>query len=197
MIRKARAKNWKSLCCRLGCSVHEERLPAEAVAAQRSLEVAPPRSAGAWPTAGRRSRPHSLAVQTLRYQRVDPEQPEQPCPGRRPNMTSQESIGSCSLDVDRSASEPSGSPFAIEFASASTSNPNRTVHPIRSRVATRNSYSHSAALRILVHNTITQIFKYTVDSSSPGNTSLLEDNESIKISQKTERSAGSIRSVTS
>jgi len=56
----------------------------------------------------RRTRPLSLAVQSLNYHRLDPE--HRPAIGTRhhPNMTSQESIGSCSLDVDRSASDRSG-----------------------------------------------------------------------------------------
>ncbi|EZA56237.1 Disks large-associated protein [Ooceraea biroi] len=55
----------------------------------------------------RRTRPLSLAVQPLNYHRLDPE--HRPVIGARhhPNMTSQESIGSCSLDVDRSASDRS------------------------------------------------------------------------------------------
>lgn len=56
----------------------------------------------------RRTRPLSLAVQPLNYHRLDPE--HRPAIGARhhSNMTSQESIGSCSLDVDRSASDRSG-----------------------------------------------------------------------------------------
>lgn len=92
-------------------------------------------------------RPHSLAVQPLNYQRLDPElqllelqlhhrnnqggasgaaaggarrpatassssggtqQKQQKHQPSHPNMTSQESIGSCSLDVERSASDRSG-----------------------------------------------------------------------------------------
>ncbi|XP_066588189.1 uncharacterized protein [Prorops nasuta] len=56
-----------------------------------------------------RRRPLSLAVQTLNYQRLDPD-PKPPANHARTtlaNMTSQESIGSCSLDVDRSASDRS------------------------------------------------------------------------------------------
>lgn len=58
----------------------------------------------------RRTRPLSLAVQPLNYHRLDPDsKPTAPITTRHhPNMTSQESIGSCSLDVDRSASDRSG-----------------------------------------------------------------------------------------
>ncbi|XP_011496602.1 PREDICTED: uncharacterized protein LOC105361190 [Ceratosolen solmsi marchali] len=95
-------------------AVHEER--------RGSSEERRPGASGEDPgpvatprTGGRRSRPHSLAVQPLNYQRLDPEQlPEQPVDGRRPpaakhhpSMTSQESIGSCSLDVERSVSDRS------------------------------------------------------------------------------------------
>lgn len=65
----------------------------------------------------RRLRPRSLAVQPLNYHRLDSEQQQQqqrnpptaPVKSNRPKMTSQDSIGSCSLNVDRSASERSGS----------------------------------------------------------------------------------------
>lgn len=58
----------------------------------------------------RRTRPLSLAVQPLNYHRLDPDPrpPAQIATRHHPNMTSQESIGSCSLDVDRSASDRSG-----------------------------------------------------------------------------------------
>ena len=59
----------------------------------------------------RRTRPLSLAVQPLNYRRLDPD-PKitiDIVASHRPNMTSQESIGSCSLDVDQSASDRSGS----------------------------------------------------------------------------------------
>ncbi|XP_014212058.1 uncharacterized protein LOC106641967 [Copidosoma floridanum] len=92
------------------------------------------------PRTSRRSRPHSLAVQPLNYQRLDPDQQllrehqrqvlasdrvppppprvnivvapgsgkRGPDPGgKHPSMTSQESIGSCSLDVEKSASDRS------------------------------------------------------------------------------------------
>ncbi|KAL6434351.1 hypothetical protein ACFW04_006047 [Cataglyphis niger] len=57
----------------------------------------------------RHIRPLSLAVQPLNYHRLDPDQKPSATIGARhhPNMTSQESIGSCSLDVDRSASDRS------------------------------------------------------------------------------------------
>ena len=55
----------------------------------------------------RRTRPLSLAVQPLNYHRLDPEITNN-ISNKHPNMTSQESIGSCSLDVDRSASDRSG-----------------------------------------------------------------------------------------
>ncbi|XP_024874212.1 uncharacterized protein LOC112456120 [Temnothorax curvispinosus] len=57
----------------------------------------------------RRTRPLSLAVQPLNYHRLDPDpRPSaQSVTRHHPNMTSQESIGSCSLDVDRSASDRS------------------------------------------------------------------------------------------
>ena len=58
----------------------------------------------------RRTRPLSLAVQPLNYHRLDPDsRPSAATIGARhhANMTSQESIGSCSLDVDRSASDRS------------------------------------------------------------------------------------------
>ncbi|XP_015608318.1 uncharacterized protein LOC107274080 isoform X2 [Cephus cinctus] len=51
-----------------------------------------------------RLRPLSLAVQPLNYHRLDP---DPSTTTKHPNMTSQESIGSCSLDVDRSASDRS------------------------------------------------------------------------------------------
>lgn len=59
----------------------------------------------------RRNRPLSLAVQPLNYHRLDPDHKtvaEIAVRHHHPNMTSQESIGSCSLDVDRSASDRSG-----------------------------------------------------------------------------------------
>ena len=58
----------------------------------------------------RRTRPLSLAVQPLNYRRLDPD-PKITIDivASHPNMTSQESIGSCSLDVDQSASDRSGS----------------------------------------------------------------------------------------
>ncbi|XP_025157274.1 uncharacterized protein LOC105180497 isoform X2 [Harpegnathos saltator] len=58
----------------------------------------------------RRNRPLSLAVQPLNYHRLDPDHKtaaEIAARHHHPNMTSQESIGSCSLDVDRSASDRS------------------------------------------------------------------------------------------
>ncbi|XP_043288737.1 disks large-associated protein 1 isoform X2 [Venturia canescens] len=66
----------------------------------------------------RRPRPLSLAVQPLNYQRLDPDRSSieedssvklvsENSDKRHPNMTSQESIGNCSLDVDRSASDRS------------------------------------------------------------------------------------------
>lgn len=58
----------------------------------------------------RRTRPLSLAVQPLNYRRLDPD-PKiaiNIVTSHHPNMTSQESIGSCSLDVDQSASDRSG-----------------------------------------------------------------------------------------
>ncbi|XP_032691128.1 uncharacterized protein LOC116853905 isoform X1 [Odontomachus brunneus] len=58
----------------------------------------------------RRNRPLSLAVQPLNYHRLDPDHKtaaEIATRHHHPNMTSQESIGSCSLDVDRSASDRS------------------------------------------------------------------------------------------
>ncbi|XP_076679268.1 uncharacterized protein LOC143374747 isoform X2 [Andrena cerasifolii] len=57
----------------------------------------------------RRPRPLSLAVQPLNYRRLDPD-PKisiDVVTSRHPKMTSQESIGSCSLDVDQSASDRS------------------------------------------------------------------------------------------
>ncbi|XP_076284870.1 uncharacterized protein LOC143211262 isoform X2 [Lasioglossum baleicum] len=57
----------------------------------------------------RRTRPLSLAVQPLNYRRLDPD-PKitiSIVTSLHPNMTSQESIGSCSLDVDQSASDRS------------------------------------------------------------------------------------------
>ncbi|KAK0158413.1 hypothetical protein PV328_009419 [Microctonus aethiopoides] len=74
-----------------------------------------------------RTRPLSLAVQPLHYHRVDPDIPtiittaatsvkscvthdqddQDDGNNKHPNMTSQDSIGSCSLDVDRSASDRS------------------------------------------------------------------------------------------
>ncbi|KOC66490.1 Disks large-associated protein 1 [Habropoda laboriosa] len=57
----------------------------------------------------RRIRPLSLAVQPLNYRRLDPD-PKiaiDVVTSHHPNMTSQESIGSCSLDVDQSASDRS------------------------------------------------------------------------------------------
>lgn len=58
----------------------------------------------------RRTRPLSLAVQPINYHRLDPDSKPATAIATRhhPNMTSQESIGSCSLDVDRSASDRSG-----------------------------------------------------------------------------------------
>lgn len=55
----------------------------------------------------RRTRPLSLAVQPLNYHRLDPDSRSAIGARHHPNMTSQESIGSCSLDVDRSASDRS------------------------------------------------------------------------------------------
>ncbi|XP_076180106.1 uncharacterized protein LOC143153127 [Ptiloglossa arizonensis] len=57
----------------------------------------------------RRARPLSLAVQPLNYRRLDPDTkiPTDIVASHHPNMTSQESIGSCSLDVDQSASDRS------------------------------------------------------------------------------------------
>lgn len=58
----------------------------------------------------RRPRPLSLAVQPLNYRRLDPDPKVSidVVTSRHPKMTSQESIGSCSLDVDHSASDRSG-----------------------------------------------------------------------------------------
>ncbi|XP_031840055.1 uncharacterized protein LOC116430282 isoform X2 [Nomia melanderi] len=57
----------------------------------------------------RRTRPLSLAVQPLNYRRLDPDPKiiDGIVTSHHPNMTSQESIGSCSLDVDQSASDRS------------------------------------------------------------------------------------------
>ncbi|XP_054003085.1 uncharacterized protein LOC128889459 isoform X1 [Hylaeus anthracinus] len=57
----------------------------------------------------RRTRPLSLAVQPLNYRRLDPDPKiaTDIVTSHHPNMTSQESIGSCSLDVDQSASDRS------------------------------------------------------------------------------------------
>ncbi|XP_076632142.1 uncharacterized protein LOC143347113 [Colletes latitarsis] len=57
----------------------------------------------------RRTRPLSLAVQPLNYRRLDPDPKiaTDIVSSHHPNMTSQESIGSCSLDVDQSASDRS------------------------------------------------------------------------------------------
>ncbi|KZC07107.1 Disks large-associated protein 4 [Dufourea novaeangliae] len=57
----------------------------------------------------RRTRPLSLAVQPLNYRRLDPDPKITGdfVTSHRPNMTSQESIGSCSLDADQSASDRS------------------------------------------------------------------------------------------
>ncbi|XP_003704181.1 uncharacterized protein LOC100879076 isoform X2 [Megachile rotundata] len=57
----------------------------------------------------RRIRPVSLAVQPLNYRRLDPDPKiaTNVVARHHPNMTSQESIGSCSLDVDQSASDRS------------------------------------------------------------------------------------------
>ncbi|KAF7993253.1 hypothetical protein HCN44_006313 [Aphidius gifuensis] len=63
-------------------------------------------------SSSRRTRPLSLAVQPLNYHRLDPDNiitiTTNCCSNNKhPNMTSQESIGNCSLDVDRSASDRS------------------------------------------------------------------------------------------
>ena len=75
---------------------------------------------GAASRQSRRTRPLSLAVQPLNYHRLDPDSVASTAvtdessgvsvrtSAKHPNMTSQESIGSCSLDVDRSASDRSG-----------------------------------------------------------------------------------------
>ncbi|XP_017887071.1 uncharacterized protein LOC108629144 [Ceratina calcarata] len=57
----------------------------------------------------RRIRPLSLAVQPLNYRRLDPDSRNaiNIVTGHHPNMTSQESIGSCSLDIDQSVSDRS------------------------------------------------------------------------------------------
>lgn len=58
----------------------------------------------------RRTRPLSFAVQPLNYRRLDPDPKigiNTIVTSHHPNMTSQESIGSCSLDVDQSASDRS------------------------------------------------------------------------------------------
>nr|KAF7439395.1 hypothetical protein H0235_001786 [Vespula pensylvanica] len=63
---------------------------------------------GAGLSSGRRTRPLSLAVQPLNYHRLDPDATGDELDHHLlPNMTSQESIGSCSLDVDRSVSDRS------------------------------------------------------------------------------------------
>ncbi|XP_008211483.1 disks large-associated protein 4 isoform X2 [Nasonia vitripennis] len=108
-------------------SVHEDRGSSEerSSSQQQQQQEEPPLPPS---RTTRRSRPHSLAVQPLNYQRLDPDQlPPPPSPSqvlenrqpeapasaqaagtvRQPNMTSQESIGSCSLDVDKSASDRS------------------------------------------------------------------------------------------
>ncbi|CAB0042462.1 unnamed protein product [Trichogramma brassicae] len=134
-------------------SVHEERAsPEELNRSEVAGLLTPPESrlvSCGNGSGARRSRPHSLAVQPLNYQRLDPDsvQPPPPphhqaakevapsqatkiianksnnnntnnCNRNRKNksdksahrkMTSQESIGSCSLDVEKSASERSGS----------------------------------------------------------------------------------------
>lgn len=104
------------------------------------LFQARPDSPGAsLPCTSHRSRPHSLAVQPLNYHRLDPEQSSsssivaiaQPrvnkknkkkiilaAPGKHPSMTSQESIGSCSLDVEKSASDRSGYLLAFHLLSS-------------------------------------------------------------------------------
>ncbi|CAD1476832.1 unnamed protein product, partial [Heterotrigona itama] len=72
-----------------------------------TLTPSVPGAAGIKPN--RRTRPLSLAVQPLNYRRFDPD-PRitiDIVASHRPNMTSQESIGSCSLDVDQSASDRS------------------------------------------------------------------------------------------
>ncbi|CAL7950658.1 unnamed protein product [Xylocopa violacea] len=69
----------------------------------------------------RRTRPLSLAVQPLNYRRLDPD-PKiaiDIVTSYHPNMTSQESIGSCSLDVDQSASDRSES-TAVDTVSKKT-----------------------------------------------------------------------------
>ncbi|OXU25732.1 hypothetical protein TSAR_012401 [Trichomalopsis sarcophagae] len=102
-------------------AVHEDRGSSEERSSSQEQQEEPPLPPS---RTTRRSRPHSLAVQPLNYQRFDPDQPppqvlenRQPeAPAsvqaaavtvRQPNMTSQESIGSCSLDVDKSASDRS------------------------------------------------------------------------------------------
>jgi len=116
------------------CSVHEDRVDEERRASGQPRrgggEVAGLEDVGdscaatvtsSVPGAGgirshRRNRPLSLAVQPLNYHRLDPDlrPPAQSVTRHHPNMTSQESIGSCSLDVDRSASDRSGWLFRIE-----------------------------------------------------------------------------------
>lgn len=107
--------------CKCGNSVHEDRGGEERRSRSKAgrSEVAGlgdsedvsstvtlvPEGGGADRTT-RRSRPLSLAVQPLNYQRLDPD--HNPAPLKHPNMTSQESIGSCSLDIEQSASDRSG-----------------------------------------------------------------------------------------
>ncbi|KAI4504741.1 hypothetical protein M0802_000291 [Mischocyttarus mexicanus] len=70
---------------------------------------------GAGLSSSKRTRPLSLAVQPLNYHRLDPDSTSDELDHHqhqhqhhlRANMTSQESIGSCSLDVDRSVSDRS------------------------------------------------------------------------------------------
>ncbi|XP_057328687.1 uncharacterized protein LOC130669686 isoform X1 [Microplitis mediator] len=122
-------------------SVHEDRTPEERRSRGGHSEVAGleeddrkdttvtvtglPGSGGGGGPGGRpnrRTRPLSLAVQPLHYQRLDSVENVNISSGvgsagdttaasaaavKHPNMTSQESIGSCSLDVDRSASDRS------------------------------------------------------------------------------------------
>ncbi|XP_044581752.1 uncharacterized protein LOC123263221 isoform X2 [Cotesia glomerata] len=120
-------------------SVHEDRTPEEKRNRGGHSEVAGleedngkdttvtvtglPGSGGGGGPGGRpnrRTRPLSLAVQPLHYQRLDTADSINTGGGpasagvitgtgaiKHPNMTSQESIGSCSLDVDRSASDRS------------------------------------------------------------------------------------------
>ncbi|CAD6222644.1 GSCOCG00001068001-RA-CDS, partial [Cotesia congregata] len=144
-------KHWR-------CSVHEDRTPEERRNRGGHSEVAGleedngkdttvtvtglPGSGGGGGPGGRpnrRTRPLSLAVQPLHYQRLDTADSINTSGGpesagviaetgaiKHPNMTSQESIGSCSLDVDRSASDRSGWIYKPTVDSVSE----RTLHSL-------------------------------------------------------------------